>query len=250
MKKALIRLTDFTYYKLTGTRVWNLKTSYDELLGSLQALSEIAVKNPDVPKKVNWTELFPENKIDNDTKDLGELFKKYGSDKSTRHNYYQVYGELLKNKRNSDIKIFEFGLGIPSESVHEYCASSKAFRDWAPKAHIYGADFNKAILFQEDRIKTFYVDQTKPETLKELVSQISEKFDLIIDDGLHSPWSNFNTINFALPLLKESGVLVVEDILKRHEYFWPIFMATLSSGYSCQFVQMKYQSICIIKRKS
>ena len=50
---------------------------------------------------------------------------------------------------------------------------------------------DRRILFHEDRISTFWVDQTDPNSLDALAAQLGDiKFDLIIDDGLHLPHAN------------------------------------------------------------
>lgn len=160
-----------------------------------------------------------------DTAELGELFRKHGSDKSTHHDYYEVYGSLIN--RHEPLRILEIGLGTNNIDTPSNMglggspgASLRAFRDWAPKAEVYGADIDRRILFEEDRIKTFFVDQTDPASLKALVSQVGSGFDLIIDDGLHEPHANLNTIEALLPLLKPSGAMVIEDIEKSHLPYW------------------------------
>jgi len=45
-------------------------------------------------------------------------------------------------------------------------------------------------------------------------------YDLIIDDGLHSPDANLNTLNFALSSLSSDGVIVIEDIAERCLPIW------------------------------
>ena len=47
--------------------------------------------------------------------------------------------------------------------------------------NIYGADIDKKILKNEDRIKTFFVDQTNPETIKTMFKNIGvDEFDIIL----------------------------------------------------------------------
>ncbi len=249
MKKFLIRLTSFIYYKLTGLRVSTLQEVHKDMKGSFTALQSLARKYANVPDVIPWNKRYSELD-DKDTQDLAELFKKYGSDKSTRHNYYVIYADVLKGRRNEEFMIFEMGLGKPSASVLNTCASSKAFRDWAPKAQIYGADIEHDLLFQEDRITTYYADQTDPESLEKVATQLPVKFDLIIDDGLHSPWANFNTIEFALPLLKERGVMVIEDINKVYEEYWPVLQAMIGQSYTCELIMMRYQMVCVISKKT
>jgi len=103
--------------------------------------------------------------------------------------------------------------------------SVRAFRDWAPNAQVYGADVDPGILVQEERIKTYFVDQTDRASLQNLAHIVGGDFDLIIDDGLHNPIANFNTVKELLPLLKDDGHLVVEDIYEEYLSAWNIFAA-------------------------
>ena len=91
-------------------------------------------------------------------------------------------------------------------------ASLRAFRDFCTNAELIGADIDKRILFKEDRIKTFYVDQTSNSSLNNFKDKFTNKFDLIIDDGLHSPDANINTLRVATTLIKKGGSIVIEDI--------------------------------------
>ena len=91
-------------------------------------------------------------------------------------------------------------------------ASLRAFRDFCPNAQIFGADIDERILFNENRIKTFELDQTKLNTFNKLSKLIGGNFDLIIDDGLHEPLANIYSLNFALKHIKIRGWVVIEDI--------------------------------------
>jgi hypothetical protein len=77
-------------------------------------------------------------------------------------------------------------------------ASLRAFRDFLPNAVIYGADVDRRILFEEDRIHCHFLDQTNFSSFEKIDNIIQEKLDLIVDDGLHSPNANINTLIFAL----------------------------------------------------
>lgn len=158
------------------------------------------------------------------------LFKIYGSDKSSDHNYYLFYGKIFEGRRFEQLNVLEIGLGTNNlDGVSNMGeegrpgASLRAFRYFLPNAKIFGANVDKRILFQEDRIETYFVDQTKTETLDELGAALSHrKFDLIIDDGLHCPSANIATLSFALKNLKTGGWVVIEDI---HEPSLPIWQA-------------------------
>ena len=101
--------------------------------------------------------------------------------------------------------------GIPGASL---CGWYKFF----PKAHIYGADIDKDIVINNDRIHTYYVDQTNTPVIQELLGTTlkSIKYDFILDDGLHLAHANSNLLTNAWPYLKENGVYIIEDIKLNH----------------------------------
>ena len=154
--------------------------------------------------------------------DLGRLLEQHMSDKSTTHNYNILYSHIFDILgRNNPLNVLEVGLGTNNPSLVSSMgqdgrpgASIFAFRDYLPNSTIYGADIDKDILFQSDRIKTAFVDQMNPESFTSMQTDLggSHKYDLIIDDGLHSIGANFNTLLFALDNLNTDGWFVVEDI--------------------------------------
>lgn len=153
------------------------------------------------------------------TEELKKNFDKYGSDKASKNNYHLIYDPLL-SERGAVKAVLEIGLGTNNTKIASNMgkdgkpgASLRAFRDFLPHAMIYGADIDREILFEEDRIKTFFVDQTNPITLEDLSKNLPDQFDLIIDDGLHAPNANIATLTFALPKLKSNGGwFILEDI--------------------------------------
>ena len=90
-------------------------------------------------------------------------------------------------------------------------ASARAFRDFLPGAEICGADVDRRILFSEERIQTFWVDQLSTVSLQELFAN-QANFDLIIDDGLHTIEANLNTLTSAMTAIRPGGWIVIEDI--------------------------------------
>jgi hypothetical protein len=153
--------------------------------------------------------------------ELKKIFTKYGSDKSSVHNYHIVYSNILnKLGRPNLLNILEIGLGTNNPSLVSTMglsgrpgASLKAFHEYLPNSQIYGADIDKDILFTSDRIKTCFVDQLNLDSFDNIISSFGNiKYDLIIDDGLHSIGANFNTLLFALKNLNSNGWFVVEDI--------------------------------------
>jgi SAM-dependent methyltransferase len=238
------KVTSRLYRFASGQSANALRFHYEDLAGAVVALSEQTHVEPKP-----WTEFFPETK---DSDALAALFNRYGSDKSGKHNYHVIYASLLD--RNAPLNIFEIGLGTNNPHLLSTMgvngkpgAAERAFRDWAPNANLYGADIDRDILFSEERIQTFFADQTDPANLHELGAKLPQ-FDLIIDDGLHTPRANMNVINFALTKLKPGGVIVIEDIIARFLPFWRIAVTVLSQSYDCQFVQMKSEAVVILKK--
>lgn len=167
---------------------------------------------------------------------LKELFDSYGSDKAVSdnggHNYHLLYGPILAPRDAS--AVLEIGLGTNNVGIVSNMgrrgrpgASLRAFRDFLPGAQVYGADIDRDILFNEDRIATFFVDQTDISSFSVLGAFIPREFDLIIDDGLHSPNANLATLTFGLDRLKIGGYLVIEDISPHALELWQVVAAAL-----------------------
>ena len=74
------------------------------------------------------------------------------------------------------------------------------------------------------------MDQTNPETFDQLAAQIPKSINLIIDDGLHSPEANLQTLRFALPRLAPGGWTVIEDIGGPAAPIWSLVAALLPSS--------------------
>jgi hypothetical protein len=62
-------------------------------------------------------------------------------------------------------------------------ASLRVWRDYYKHAQIHEADIDKDILFQENRITTFYVDQLNTPSIETMWKEIGiQNFDIIIED--------------------------------------------------------------------
>ena len=188
---------------------------------------------------------------------LGGLFDAHGSDK-TRHGYHVAYAAILqKLALNGPPAILEIGLGTNDKRLVSSMgkggvpgASLRAFRDFLPAANIYGADIDPNILFREERIKTAFVDQTRPETFDEMIRSLgTEAFDLIIDDGLHSVEANMNTLLFALLKLKPGGWVVIEDIPERTVVVWKSVVGLLNlTHFKARLVKAETAHMVVAER--
>lgn len=180
-----------------------------------------------------------------DAEELSAYFNKYGSDKSSLNNYHLFYGPLFSPIRNRKLRLLEIGLGTNNPKIVSTMgpngkpgASLRAFRDFLPNSEIFGADIDRSILFQEDRIKTAFVDQTQEQSLNTLISTFGAKMDFIIDDGLHSPHANFSVLCFALRALKSGGICIIEDIAKETLPVWQI-TGTLMQDHKPRLIETK-----------
>lgn len=155
------------------------------------------------------------------------LFEKYKADKvRTVHHDYSVdyFSHLISNKEKYT-NVLEIGIGnIPLMDNHVgggYVpgASIKAWRDFFPNATIYAIDILEEVLFEEERIKTYKADQSRPDSLEHFVSIVKQQtenknfeFDLIIDDGSHDVAHQITSINTLNKYLKIGGLYIIEDI--------------------------------------
>lgn len=176
---------------------------------------------------------------------LKAVFDSYGCDKARNHDYHLVYGAVLKALGPID-SMLEIGLGTTNTDVVSNMGRSwvpgnslRAFREYLPGTTVYGADVDKRILFAEDRIKTYFVDQTDAATIAALGENIPGQLDLIIDDGLHAPNANLAVLAFSLDKLKNGGWVVIEDISEEAEVIWKVVASLLPASCRSHLIAAK-----------
>ena len=185
--------------------------------------------------------LIDENKYDVRT-DMCYLFESHRTDKSTWHNYTTVYTELFSKFIGKNINFFELGIGSNNEDIEGYMsknarpgASLYAFKEYFKDANICGADIDDRILFEDEGIWTFYVDQTDSESVKTLWNCFEDtKFDIIIDDGLHDYDANITFFENSIEMLKDGGRYVIEDIKEEQKSKFVNYFSSLD--YSSSFI--------------
>jgi hypothetical protein len=169
--------------------------------------------------------------------ELCEIMNRCGSDKGFGwHNYTEYYHEIFKSLKDKELNIFELGLGTNNPNLPSSMgvdgkpgASLRGWKEYFPNSEVYGADIDKDILFQEDRIKTFYCDQTNKEIIHgmwNLPELNAIQFDIIIDDGLHECNANIMFLENSIHKLKNDGIYIVEDIIN---YIIPLYTHHLSN---------------------
>jgi hypothetical protein len=162
---------------------------------------------------------------------LNRLCDLYGSDKGSEkisepiyhwmpHTYTKIYALLFASRKNDNLVIFECGIGTNNLDMESNMgvdgkpgASLRVWKDYFVNSKIYGADIDKQVLFNEDRIITDYMDQTDSESVHAFWEKHNIFPDIIIDDGLHEPYAAINLYENSIDRLKDGGVYIIEDVV-------------------------------------
>lgn len=162
---------------------------------------------------------------------LNQLCDLYGSDKGEiatsghpygwpSHSYADFLERTFGHCREHIRYVFECGLGTNNPDVPSNMtttgrpgASLRVWRDYFPNAQIVGADVDREVLFQDDRIRTFHCDQTDPASIASMWAQVeTDQFDLMIDDGLHSFRAGRTLLEHSFHKLRRGGIYIIEDV--------------------------------------
>lgn len=134
---------------------------------------------------------------------LMTIVEDYYTDKNTVHSYLPVYQELFGDKNVKNI--LEIGI--------QRGGSIKLWSDYFPGAQVFGIDLTDELICldikNKKNINLIFEDAYSPSIIDKLQHT---KFDVIIDDGNHVLNSMEKTIELYLPLLKDDGVLIIEDL--------------------------------------
>lgn len=168
---------------------------------------------------------------------LCEIMKESGSDKGgfagmSRHNYTPLYHVIFKRFKDQNINFFELGIGTTNIDISANMgnsgvpgASLRGWKKYFSKANIFSADIDKSILIQEDRIKTYYCDQTNPKLIQILWNEIdSQSIDIILDDGLHEFHANICFFENSIHKLSDGGIYIIEDVLRDQFENWVSYL--------------------------
>lgn len=185
-------------------------------------------------------------------------FAEYGSDKSDPHDYDRLYSTLFPSfdARSSVTQICEVGIGSTQRSVlshmprrYDTGASLFAWKKVFPNAKIVGIDIDVPTAGFGDDFSVYRADQTQVQSLDRISAGVGGGYSLMVDDGLHAPHANLNTLAFFLPRMRVGGFAVIEDI---HESVLPLWRAVrnfLPSEFEAEIVEMR-QAHCFVVRKA
>ena len=178
---------------------------------------------------------------------------KYGSDKGGGHHNYTsvIYEDLFNPIRNQPLNLLEIGIGtirhdIPSSMIgtpggYSPGSSLRGWKEFFPNGQVHGCDIDDTILFNEDRLSTFYLDQTSEESIQTQIIDKNIRYDVIIDDGLHDFKVNWAVLKQLYPVLKSPGIYIIEDIGDFDSnlfYNDPFYTHLMNNGVYCQYLQI------------
>jgi SAM-dependent methyltransferase len=189
---------------------------------------------------------------------LCEIMGRHKSDKghiditNSWHNYTTFYYSIFSDLQEKHLRIFELGLGTNNVSIPSNMgingrpgASLYGWQEFFTNSHIFGADIDTTILFNTDKIKTFYCDQTSPEIIQRMWNEpmLRENFDIIIEDGLHTFNANVCFFENSIHKLNPDGYFIIEDILREEEHLFINKIKEWEGKYkNCLFTLLKIPS--------
>jgi hypothetical protein len=137
------------------------------------------------------------------------------TDKSVSHRYLQVYENLFFPFKEKTINIFEVG--------YWYGGSCELWKRYFPKAHIRAIDIAKP-RSKTRRVNGTYLLSHFVEPLERVrldlidIKDVAPSYfkdfspDIAIDDGSHMTVDQIHFVKLVYPVLREGGILIVEDI--------------------------------------
>lgn len=146
---------------------------------------------------------------------LASLINNSLTDKNTSHSYVDLYEKLLSGKKESARTVLEVGIG---DYGPKSGGSIKLWRDYFTNATIYALDIlpvERVIdeLVRDPRVVLYTSTNAynKDFVIEKFVNK-DLKFDFMLDDGPHTLESMKDFIRLYLPLLKDDGILIIEDV--------------------------------------
>ena len=129
-----------------------------------------------------------------------------------RHPYTAVYNMLFASLKNRPINFVEIGVADGNSAVlwDEYFTHDQA------RIHMFDSDLNFLAHGKTrvgDRFTFNQMDVSQDGDVLRALSTMTQ-YDVILDDSSHNHGHQIRIIKEAFPLLKQGGLLIVEDIFR------------------------------------
>jgi cephalosporin hydroxylase len=179
------------------------------------------------------------------------------TDKNTTHSYIDVYEKLFSSKRQSANAILEIGIGPPPTNG----GSAKLWAGYFENADVHIIDIisldqvNPEVKNCSRIFLHTSVDAYDPKFFINTFLGKGTKFDIVLDDGPHTLDSMVSFIKLYSQLMKEDGILVIEDV---QDWSWiqslkdvtdPILKPYIEI-YDRRYVKGRYDDIMFVINKS
>lgn len=156
-------------------------------------------------------------------KTLTEIFDSHGGDKGSffchvntsenlAHRYTYIYEQYMESYRDQKFNMLEIGVCCPFFPG----ASLRSWYEYFQSASIFGLDIVDCSHFDNDRAKTFIVDQTSELQLRKFL-ETAPPFKFIIDDGCHDERAITISLGTLFPALESGGIYFIEDLHVVHK---------------------------------
>eukprot|EP00850_Spirogloea_muscicola_P012920 SM000085S23270 [mRNA] locus=s85:439870:441674:+ [translate_table: standard] len=129
------------------------------------------------------------------------------------HGYGHMYGPYFDALRAQRRRVAFLEIGLRRG------ASLNVWKEFFPRAHIYGVDhgkiWNEFVNDSDHRVRIFLGDQGNRTFLNDVVAQIRAEvleLDFIIDDGGHTMHQQITSFLKLMPLVRPSGWYFIEDL--------------------------------------
>lgn len=154
---------------------------------------------------------------------LVELFNRMGSDKGTEcrfgngvpHCYAVEYYGLFQSLQDQEFNFLEIGLENASKTtgLAKDAPSLRAWREFFPKAKLYGYDINDFSFFQQEATFTFQGDQASREDINGFIEKFGKpQFKVILDDGSHASSHQQISLAALFQNVEPGGMYLIEDL--------------------------------------
>lgn len=145
---------------------------------------------------------------------LDAIARVHGTDKYL-HRYTPIYERHFHDMRLKKLKVLEIRIG-GGPDPREGGESLRMWKDYFPRAHIFGIDIRDKTGLAEPRIEIYQGDQSDQVFLHELALRLGP-FDIVIDDGSHHSEHVITSFNALFPHVAEDGFYVIEDLFLSYE---------------------------------
>lgn len=162
----------------------------------------------------------------------------WGTDKSPyniddrlhKHPYTAVYNFLFSSIRYNEINVAEIGI-LDNKSM-------RCWRDYFPKAHLYGFEWfdNRIEAAKLDKqLNTFYYKMNVEDesSITKAFESAGKQYDVIIEDSTHKFEDQIRVAHVAYKYMVPGSILVIEDVFRNaDESLYETHLNDLSKYFS------------------